>query len=144
MRYFILAVMPVILLCAACHETASHKDNEPLTVATQVQHGKQVFAANCARCHGDAGQGKKGPPLVGADALPLDPRPSQKLRKQQFHTALDVANFVTHNMPPDPDDRSKLRENDYWAVLAFDLNANGVALNQPVGPGNAASIVLHP
>jgi mono/diheme cytochrome c family protein len=144
MRYSILACVPVLVLSTACHDSAHPESAAPHTVTSQVQLGKEVFAANCARCHGDAGEGKKGPPLVGPNALPLDPRPDQKVRKQPFHTALDVAQFVTHNMPPDADDRKKLRESDYWAVLAFDLNANGVALKEPVGLGNASSIVLHP
>jgi hypothetical protein len=37
-----------------------------------------------------------------------------------------------------------LKESDYWAVLAFALDANGVELSEPVGPGNAGSIALHP
>ena len=32
----------------------------------------------------------------------------------------------------------------YWAILAFDLQANGVKLTQLASPGNAASIVIHP
>jgi hypothetical protein len=37
-----------------------------------------------------------------------------------------------------------LSEPDYWAVLAFALQANGVELTEPVGPGNAGAIILHP
>jgi len=47
-------------------------------------------------------------------------------------------------MPPKASARAKLAPDDYWAILAFALDANGVALKEPVGPGNAASIVLHP
>jgi hypothetical protein len=36
-----------------------------------------------------------------------------------------------------------MAERDYWAVLAFALNANGVKLTEPVSPSNASSIKLH-
>lgn len=47
-------------------------------------------------------------------------------------------------MPPSAEARAELEAADYWAVLAFALTANGVELAEPVGPENAASIVLHP
>ena len=101
-------------------------------------------AANCAKCHGDSGQGSEDvPPLVGKGALPLYPRPNQ-MRAAKFHTALDVALFATKQMPPSSRARARLTSDDYWAILAFDLDANGVKLKEPAGPGNAASIVLHP
>jgi mono/diheme cytochrome c family protein len=144
MRYSIAALTPILLLAVACQQPETHGAAPATTVKAQVERGGVVFGANCASCHGDHGQGKKGPPLVGSGALPLNPRPDQKLRTMPFHNALDVAKFVTTNMPPDADDRKKIPESDYWAVLAFDLDANGVKLKEPVGPGNAASIVLHP
>jgi cytochrome c len=145
MRYSIASLTPILLLAAACQRPESHDTAAPAhSVKAQVDRGGVVYAANCARCHGDQGQGKKGPPLVGPNAFPLNPRPNQKLRTGQFHNALDIAQFVTTNMPPDPEDRMKIPESDYWAVLAFALDANKVALQSPVGPGNAASIVLHP
>lgn len=62
----------------------------------------------------------------------------------EFRTAMDVARFVTSNMPPNESMRARMTERDYWAVLAFDLKANGVSQTQPVGPQNASAIVLHP
>jgi len=113
-------------------------------VADQIARGGERFLASCAKCHGDSGQGSDDAPLlVGKGALPLDPRPEQK-RTVKFHTVRDVAQFVTANMPPKASERAKLAPDDYWAILAFALNANGIVLEEPVGPGNAASIVLHP
>jgi len=114
------------------------------TAAAQIERGGMIYGQSCARCHGDAGQGtKRAPALVGAGALPLKAQADSD-RKNDFHTAMDIAVFATQNMPPKASARKKLKEADYWAVLAFALNANGVALTEPVGPGNAASIVLHP
>jgi hypothetical protein len=37
-----------------------------------------------------------------------------------------------------------LKADEYFAILAFDLKANGVALTQPVDGAVASGIVLHP
>ena len=114
------------------------------SVSAQIDHGAMVYKIECAQCHGDAGQGtRKAPPLVGKGALPLF-RENAKARTGPFHNAMDIAAFATQNMPPDEDDRADMQAADYWAVLAFALTANGVALSETVGPDNAASIVLHP
>jgi len=112
-------------------------------VAAQIALGAEVFSNSCSKCHGDAGQGTdKGPMLVGSGSFPLDPRPDAD-RTAQFHTAMDIAVFATQNMPPKERQRKRMAEADYWAVLAFALSANGVELSKPVGPDNAAAIVLH-
>src|SRR5690606_7609749 len=60
------------------------------TFASQVARGGELFGEHCASCHGEAGQGgSKAPPLVGAQALPLNPAAGAK-RNVQFRTALDV------------------------------------------------------
>lgn len=111
--------------------------------AEQAKQGGVLFGKHCARCHGDAGQGtNKAPAVVGAGALPLDPRPGAKVRKTQFKTAKDVADFVVANMPGDKP--GSLKAEEYFAILAFDLKANGVALEQPVDGAGAAAITLHP
>jgi cytochrome c len=111
--------------------------------ADHATKGAPRYGQHCARCHGDAGQGtKKGPPVVGKAALPLDPRPTAKVRKTQFHTAKDVADFVVAKMPGDKP--GSLKPEEYFAILAFDLKANGVDLKQPVDAQSAAAITLHP
>jgi cytochrome c len=108
----------------------------------QVAQGAKLYAKNCAKCHGDAGQGKKGPAVVGKDALPLDPPATAKLRKTQFHTAQDVAAFVAANMPPKKG--GSLTVDEYYAILAFDLKANGVDVTgKKIDPTTAAAIKLH-
>ena len=108
----------------------------------QAAEGAKLYAKHCAKCHGDAGQGKKGPPLVGKDALPLDPPATAKLRKTQFHTAQDVAAFVAANMPPKKG--GSLTTDQYYDILAFDLKANGVDVSgKKIDPTTAAQIKLH-
>jgi cytochrome c len=118
-------------------ETASA---DPLTA--QIDEGKALYTEKCAGCHGAAGEGTdKGPPVVGSEAFPLDPRPGSK-RTGQFHTAADVFTFATQTMPAD--DPGSLSQDQYLAIFAFDLTANGVKLDKPLDGDAAAAIVLHP
>src|SRR5438309_518443 len=95
------------------------------TAGDQASVGGKLFGDHCATCHGSGGEGSaKAPPLVGKSALPLDPPPQARYRKGQFHTAADVFQFVKANMPPDAP--GSLTDEEYWAILAFDLKANGV------------------
>jgi len=110
----------------------------------QAAAGGPLYGQFCAKCHGDAGQGTdQGPPVVGPNALPLDPRPAAKARKNQFHTAKDIADFVVPNMPPKG---PKPSLEQYLAILAFDLKANGVDLTgkPALTPDMLSSIVIHP
>ncbi len=113
------------------------------TGTQQAAQGGKLFADHCAKCHGAEGQGtKKAPPLVGKDALPLDPRPSQKVRKGQFHTAEDVAQFASTKMPPKKP--GSLTSEQYYDIIAFALKANGVDVsNKKIDAATAAAIKLH-
>ncbi|HEX8952464.1 MAG TPA: c-type cytochrome [Polyangia bacterium] len=109
----------------------------------QAAEGATLYKKHCSKCHGDAGQGsKKAPPVVGKEALPLDPPPGAKVRKEQFHTAQDVAAFVASKMPANKP--GKLKIDEYYAILAFDLKANGVDVaGKKIDPTTAAAIKLH-
>ena len=113
------------------------------TGTDQAAEGGKLYGKYCAKCHGDAGQGtKKAPPVVGKDALPLDPPATAKLRKTQFHTAQDVAEFVATKMPGNKP--GSLTTEQYYDILAFDLKANGVDVsNKKIDAKSAAEIKLH-
>jgi len=139
-----LVLIPILLF--ACHK------NEPApqaptpeggaAVTAQIDQGKQLYVAHCAKCHGDAGQGTdKGPPVVGKDAFPQKPRGGAK-RDVEFHTAADVFAWATQHMPGDAP--GTLSTEQYLAIFAFDLTANGVKLTQPLDGPAAQAIVLHP
>lgn len=112
--------------------------------ADQVAWGQQLYGDHCASCHGDAGQGKGSTPaVVGQGALPLDPPATAKFRKVQFHTAKDVLDWVSANMPPGKG--GSLSKDEYEAIVAFDLKANGVDMTgKHVDDSTAAGFVLHP
>jgi cytochrome c len=119
--------------------TADTAPADPLQA--QIAEGQTLYGENCARCHGEAGQGTDhAPPVVGADAFPEHPRDGQK-RDVDFHTAADVFAFATANMPPGK--AGSLTTDQYLAIFAFDLTANGVKLTAPLDGPTAQSIVLH-
>lgn len=110
---------------------------------SQADDGAKLYKQHCASCHGDAGQGtKNAPPVVGKSALPLDPPATATVRKMQFHTAQDVAQFVAKNMPAKKP--GSLTTDQYYDILAFDLKANGVDVSKTkIDPMTAAEIKLH-
>lgn len=116
----------------------------PASADDQVAQGAKLYAANCASCHGSAGEGDaQVPAVVGKNALPLDAKPPSSARTSKFHTAADVFSFVKASMPPKKG--GSLTDEQYAAIMAFDLKANGVNLGgKKVDATTAASFVLHP
>lgn len=94
----------------------------------QVAIGKAVFLAQCAKCHGDTGEGKIGRPLVA----PWDPLAG-------YRTADNLFAYVSRTMPFD--NPGSLTEREYWDAIAFLLDANGVLpLGTQVGKDNAQMV----
>ncbi|GEM_PF-2112950 len=122
---------------------AKRKEAENKQAAdAQIAQGKDLFAQHCASCHGENGEGKgKHPPVVGEKALLLDaPKGAKKRKGQQFQTAADVLTFVQKHMPLKKP--GSLKPEEYVAILAFDLTANGVSLVEPLSAPGAANIQL--
>jgi S-disulfanyl-L-cysteine oxidoreductase SoxD len=138
-----LIALSLTFTIAAC-SSSSHATKAPATFPEQVANGQTLFAENCAKCHGDSGQGTEDAPrLVGLreGALPLDPPASRKVRKSRFVTVADVAEFVMANMPPKK--AGTLTADEYLAVLAFDLKANGIDLGQePLTMAKAKTLTI--
>ena len=115
----------------------------PQTFAEQVDLGQKMYGDHCASCHGGGGEGHgSAPAVVGLSkgALPLDPPANAKYRKGQFKTVADVAGFVTQNMPPGKG--GSLSAEQYWAILAFDLKANGINLDKKLDATLAATLTI--
>jgi hypothetical protein len=74
---------------------------------------------------------------VGLDkgALPLKP-PAGSKRTTEFKTVADIADYVVKTMPPNAP--GSLSAEDYYAVLAFDLKANGIDLGDKKLDGELA------
>jgi mono/diheme cytochrome c family protein len=129
---------------AAPAETPASSAAASGTFAAQAQAGQELYGKNCAGCHGAHGNDGKAPPVVGLDkgALPLDPPPGAKFRKSQFKTVGDVADFVVKTMPPKAP--GSLSADEYYAILAFDLQANGIDLGDKKLDGALAATLEIP
>jgi cytochrome c len=116
----------------------------PANFTEQVALGQKLYADKCASCHGAGGEGKDAPRLVGLKqgALPLDPPPAAKARKTPFKTVADVADFTVRAMPGDHP--GSLQSEQYWAILAFDLKANGIDLGDKKLDGALAATLTIP
>ncbi len=136
----------LVVACGSANSTSpqnpnpgdeSHQGN-----TSEVAEGAPNFVTQCAECHGATGKGtKNAPSLVGLDALPLNPGPNAKLRTGQFVTAKDVFEFIKVNMPKDKP--GSLSDDQYYAILAFDLKLNGVDLHgMKVDPTTVGTIKL--
>jgi cytochrome c len=125
---------------AAQPPAAGPESAPPANFIEQVAFGQTLYGQHCANCHGNSGEGRKAPAVVGLDkgALPLDPPPGAKYRKTQFKTVADIANFVVKNMPPTAP--GSLPEEQYWSILAFDLKANGIELDKKLDAALAATL----
>jgi cytochrome c len=83
----------------------------PGSQAEQVAAGQEVYAAECAQCHGDQGQGGTGPGLVGS---------GKRIASYQDTTRL--YDYVSRTMPFD--EPGSLTEQQYWDVIAYLLGEN--------------------
>jgi mono/diheme cytochrome c family protein len=135
--------MGAIAACGGAAPEPGTPSSGTASVDEQVAAGAKLYAASCAGCHGSGGEGSaKVPAVVGKSALPLDPQPPSQARRTKFHTAADVFEFVKANMPPGKP--GSLTDEEYAAIMAFDLKANGVDLGgKKVDATTAKGVVLH-
>jgi cytochrome c5 len=140
-KQLIFAVPALLLACGgsappantpatSTPEAAAPSASAATDFASQAAAGQELYGKHCAECHGAHGNDGKAPPVVGFDkgALPLDPPAAAKFRKTQFKTVADVADFVVKSMPPKAP--GSLSADEYYAILAFDLKANGIDLGK--------------
>lgn len=118
-------------------------------LAEQYEVGKGVYTAKkCNTCHEDSGAGNaKNPAVIGEKALAKDPPKTAKLRKGvTFTTAADVVTFVKANMPIVKKGTTKveLTDDEAYAVVAWMLDSNKVALTKKLDASNAATVTLRP
>jgi S-disulfanyl-L-cysteine oxidoreductase SoxD len=116
----------------------------PLGFPEQVALGKTLYQTHCASCHGANGEGRGRIAAViglGKGALPLEPPPNAMHRTTEFKTILDVAEFVVHSMPASAP--GSLSPEEYWSILAFDLEANGMSTGgKRLDPALSGSLVI--
>jgi mono/diheme cytochrome c family protein len=153
----------VLLGCAVTQLGATSADLA--RAHDQAAPGETTFASECAKCHGQRGEGRGGlPALMGPGALPEYPRdiassgdpaltdpqllqieaqarPAGAAWRDPFRNAQDLYNFTSTRMPKGH--AGGLKPTEYWAVVNFILAAQGASLpSDGIGPANASSIPI--
>jgi hypothetical protein len=91
--------------------------------AGDVAHGRAVFAAKCAMCHGTAGQGGVGDPLAGGAGTLTTAKPVKTVGSY-WPYATTLFDYIHRAMPYDHPE--SLSADEVYAVTAFVLNLNGI------------------
>jgi len=130
----------------------------------QAAQGATTFTNECAKCHGQRGEGLGGATaILGPGALPeypraggagdpmvIDPqqiqiqaqtRPAGAAWRDPFRNALDLYGYTVKHLPKNRTEN--LKDGDYWAVVSFVLAVQGASLPPGgISAANAASIPI--
>jgi cytochrome c len=136
------------VLSLGCGDSASDdgdtsaREPEASAFSEQVIDGKNLFMRHCAHCHGGSGEGGDAPRLVDLSrgALPLEPAASARVRSGEFRTAGDIADFASTSMPIDAP--GSLTSDEYYAIVAFLLDENGITSDRALDADSAASLTI--
>src|SRR5688572_25488708 len=84
----------------------------------------------------------KVPPTLRPPAPPPRtlPQPAIRSRPRSRATVYDVGDFVMKSMPPGKG--GSLSPEEYLAILAFDLSANGIKLDAPLDVEKAKTLEI--
>ena len=88
-----------------------------------VAAGREVFAANCARCHGDKGQGDIGPQLVGGQGTLATAKPVKTVGSY-WPYATTLWDYINRGMPLFKE--GSLTPDEVYSITAYLLYKNGV------------------
>jgi S-disulfanyl-L-cysteine oxidoreductase SoxD len=88
-----------------------------------VSHGRDVFAQQCAACHGDKGEGGVGDRLMGGQGTLVTPHPVRTVGSY-WPFATTLFDYIRRAMPQNAPE--SLSNDDVYAVSAYILNLNGL------------------
>jgi mono/diheme cytochrome c family protein len=88
-----------------------------------VSHGREVFAQQCAACHGDNGEGGVGDKLAGGQGTIATPKPVRTVGSF-WPYAPTLFDYIRRAMPQNAP--QSLSNEDVYAVSAYILNLNGL------------------
>ena len=88
-----------------------------------VAAGRDVFVAQCARCHGPKGEGDVGPALAGGQGTLRTTRPLKTVGSY-WPYATTLWDYINRAMPFDKP--GLLRPSEVYAVAGYILNLNGI------------------
>ena len=88
-----------------------------------VSQGRDVFAQQCASCHGEKGEGGVGDRLVGGQGTIATPKPIRTVGSY-WPYAPTLFDYIRRAMPQNAP--QSLSNEDVYAVSAYILNLNGL------------------
>ncbi|HLX44378.1 MAG TPA: c-type cytochrome [Bryobacteraceae bacterium] len=88
-----------------------------------VAAGRTVYAARCAKCHGEKAEGGIGPVLVGGQGTLSTAKPLKTVGSF-WPYATTVWDYTNRAMPFDQP--GLLKPSEVYAVVAYILNINGI------------------
>jgi mono/diheme cytochrome c family protein len=88
-----------------------------------VSQGREIFAQQCAACHGDKGEGGVGERLVGGQGTIATPKPIKTVGSY-WPYAPTLFDYIRRAMPQNAP--QSLSNEDVYAVSAYILNMNGL------------------
>jgi cytochrome c len=88
-----------------------------------VSHGREVFAQQCAACHGNKGEGGIGDRLVGGQGTLATEKPVRTVGSY-WPYAPTLFDYIRRAMPQNAPE--SLSNDDVYAVSAYILNLNGL------------------
>jgi S-disulfanyl-L-cysteine oxidoreductase SoxD len=88
-----------------------------------VSHGREVFAQQCAACHGEKGEGGVGDQLAGGQGTLGTPKPVRTVGSY-WPYAPTLFDYIRRAMPQNAPE--SLSNEDVYAVSAYILNLNGL------------------
>jgi mono/diheme cytochrome c family protein len=96
--------------------------------AASIDRGQDIYAQNCASCHGITGRGD------GPAGLSLVPRPADfRIHLAAGHTDAQLFDWITNGFPGSamPAWKDTLSEEDRWNVLNYIKSAFGPSGSSP-------------
>src|SRR5438445_4523144 len=91
-----------------------------------VEAGRDVFAVQCARCHGPKAEGDVGPPLVGGQGTLATAKPLKTVGSY-WPYATTVWDYINRAMPFNQP--GLLKPPEVYALVAYILNLNDIIGN---------------
>ena len=119
---------------------APNGDGLPVGSGT-VAAGREVFAAQCARCHGPNGEGGVGATLVGGQGSLRSARPLKTVGSY-WPYATTLWDYINRAMPFDQP--GLLKPPEVYAAVAYILNLNGIIREDQVIDATSLPKVMMP
>ena len=94
-----------------------------------VAAGRELFAAQCSRCHGPSGEGGVGATLVGGQGTLRSARPLKTVGSY-WPYATTLWDYINRAMPFDQP--GLLKPPEVYAAVAYVLNMNGIIRDDQV------------